>query len=159
MEYVEKTLQESYSKEAWENLVFWNARLNIALNDQQKFLESKTRMGCLMEGDRNTAFYHTTIKVRCSHNFSQVTLPSGDLCNDRDTIGSLAVDFFTELPRSFSFVPESHYFNNIVHVVSGSDNASISDVPNDNEVCAAVLNISGRSALGPDGFIGTLCGA
>ncbi|KAL9686800.1 hypothetical protein QQ045_031193 [Rhodiola kirilowii] len=69
------------------------------LRYQYAILEEKSKTKWLTDGDRNSSFFHASIKARHSHNKMKLELADGSFSEDPDIIGNKAVTYFLGLFR------------------------------------------------------------
>ncbi|MQM13776.1 hypothetical protein Taro_046703 [Colocasia esculenta] len=79
-----------------------NARLNLAMKREEIFWKQKARVDWLASGDRNTSFYHATVKCNRRKNYiHRLKIPSmQDWCSDQDLLKAEAASFFEKLLSS-----------------------------------------------------------
>lgn len=125
------------------------------LSLQSTFLHDKARIRWLKEGDKNTSFLHNMIRIR-RLNKSICSLSVGDavLTGPKD----IAAHFVQHYESSFTQNP--HIINTglverlIPCLVTNEENGALIKTPSAHEIQAAVKDMDGYSAPGPDGFGG-----
>ncbi|KAL9680839.1 hypothetical protein QQ045_012619 [Rhodiola kirilowii] len=108
------------------------------LRYQSAILEAKSKHKWIMEGDRNSAFFHASIKARRIRNNMKLLMEDDSYSEDAKTIGAHAVNYFQRLFGGFS--------SNVAEM----------------EIKAAVSSMdptSSPSPPSPDGFTGKFYGA
>lgn len=63
----ESTLQAQWSQHVFDQLYNAKGQLNLWLNREETMLQEKVRIRWLEDGDRNTSFFHASIKERANH--------------------------------------------------------------------------------------------
>ncbi|KAL9665880.1 hypothetical protein QQ045_000201 [Rhodiola kirilowii] len=76
--------------------------LSSFLHFQFVILEEKSKHKWIMEGDRNSAFFHASIKARRIHNSMKLLLEDGSYTEEAKIIGNKAVTYFQNLFGDFS---------------------------------------------------------
>lgn len=132
------------------DIILLQSRLNTALEDQHTFLEAKSHVKWLKDGDRNTKLFHAAAKVRRSVNCFRVTLADDNVTDDREVVGDMALCFFRDLLGEFSANPKMDYFDDISPSISSSENEALCKIPNEEEIWIAVKNLPMDSVPGPN---------
>ncbi|KAL9659072.1 hypothetical protein QQ045_015588 [Rhodiola kirilowii] len=110
-------------------------------------------MSWLMEGDRNSSFFHASIKTRRTNNKMKLDLADGSSTDDPGVIGNKAVDYFRDLFGAFP--PKHESGRNFTQpLVSEEMNVELVKTPDENEVKDAVFGMNPTGSPGPDGFTG-----
>ena len=127
--------------------------LDKALRQEEKFWAQKAHCKWLKEGDRNTTFFHNTVKQRRQHNFIQAIKDTNGMWNhDIQDICSTGVDFFKGLFSSKGSMEDEHLLDCILRLISDDDNFILSRVPDMEEILQAPSSMPAGAASGPDGF-------
>lgn len=90
----ENVLHQNWTPDTEKDLYILQKRLNDVLADQQTFLEAKSHIKWLKDGDRNSKLFHAAAKVHRSTNNFKVTLEDGSVSDDREIIEERAESFF-----------------------------------------------------------------
>ncbi|KAL8171581.1 hypothetical protein V2J09_023385 [Rumex salicifolius] len=128
--------------------------LELVLLQEKMFWFQKVRCKWIECGDRNTAFFHTSVVIRRRRNrISTLKDSSGNWITDSDMLESMVVDYFAEL---FT-LPVEERDNNLLAPggfprISNSDLLAISTPFSDDEIWASVRCMGAYKALGIDGF-------
>ncbi|XP_023873870.2 uncharacterized protein LOC111986468 [Quercus suber] len=70
--------------------------LNSLLDSEETLWHQRSKIHWYKEGDRNTKFFHTRASERRKKNTILGLWNDGTWCDDRDSIASIAVDYFTK---------------------------------------------------------------
>ncbi|KAL9685919.1 hypothetical protein QQ045_023373 [Rhodiola kirilowii] len=124
------------------------------LRYQHAMLEEKSKMKWLNEGDRNSSFFHASIKARRMHNKMKLELEDGSHTEDAAIIGNKAVTYFQELFGSFPMSSDPEMNFNSPPTLSEEQNSEIIKLPDEDEVRLDVTGMNPSSSPGPDGFTG-----
>ncbi|XP_057803482.1 uncharacterized protein LOC131018790 [Salvia miltiorrhiza] len=118
--------------------------------------EQKSRISWLTDGDRNTVFFHVTLRYKHKPREISQLMIDGARDSNEDRIGGHIVDYFTTLftEDSGSDVGIEAIEAVIDPVISDDHNAVLSASPSDEEITAAVFSMDADSSPGPDGFSG-----
>ena len=134
---------------AFKNLEEWEFREEI-------FWKQKSRIDWLQEGDRNTAFFHNSVKARRFGNtLSSLVLTDGTQISSCEGISRAAVNYFSDLftREDPSAGPEQQdILDCIPHLVSPEMNAILLSPILLPELEKVVFNMKKGKAPGPDGF-------
>ncbi|CAM8972587.1 unnamed protein product [Rhodiola kirilowii] len=117
-------------------------------------LEEKSKHKWFAEGDRNTSFFHASIKARRVHNTMKLELPGGTYTEDADTIGDKAVTYFESLFGSFPDADDSDVSSTVDRKITDEENFRLTNPPDEEEIKNAVFGMNASSSPGPDGFSG-----
>ncbi|XP_075101596.1 uncharacterized protein LOC142177036 [Nicotiana tabacum] len=111
------------------------SELKKYLNIEEQYWKQNAGMNWFAEGDRNTSFFHNHVNgKRKKLQLKRIKSGSG-FTNEGDA---------SEFPL----------LNNVPSMVTMDQNLELSRLPTIEEVRAAVFELSGESASGPDGFTG-----
>ncbi|KAM2399421.1 hypothetical protein TB1_035287 [Malus domestica] len=116
--------EERFTKEDNASLCVQNA-----LIAQEKFYRDKSRIKWLSEGDNNTSFFYSMVKIRKLHQSLAVMRDGNRLC------GLVA-----------RIIPK---------VVTATENESLLAIPTPNEIFETLKSMDHSSSPGPDGFGGS----
>ncbi|XP_057795996.1 uncharacterized protein LOC131012095 [Salvia miltiorrhiza] len=147
---------QGYTDELFEKEVQAQAKINVALTRKSCLLQQKSRVSWLKDGDRNTAFFHATLRYKHKPRVISQLMIDGTRESNQDRIGEHIVDYFTTLftEDSGSDVGIEAIEAVIDPVISDEHNAVLSAIPSDEEITAAVFSMDSDSSPGPDGFSG-----
>lgn len=150
---LESELQRGWNNNIADELATLKGEFEATNNLYLDLLKAKAKLAWVSDGDRNSKFFHTAIRVRRRHNFMSLRL-GDDFTTDRDVIGAAAVDFYKELFNGVSACPEWDNFNIIAPNVTEDDNLRLSVIPDEAEIHDTIWNMKDESSPGPDGFTG-----
>ncbi|XP_026441936.1 uncharacterized protein LOC113341166 [Papaver somniferum] len=137
------------------NLVTARGNYEIAANNLNTFLRNKARMNWIKDGDANSNFFHTSIKMRQSQNsISELENDSGDIITTQQGISDVLIDYFKKKFEHQLVQINDSIFDVVSNIISEDDNAFLEDCPNEEEIKRVVFNLNVDSAPGPDGFTG-----
>ena len=123
------------------------------MRHEEKYWAQKAHCKWLKEGDKNTAFFHNTVKQRRQQNHIQAIKDSnGVRKHDVQDTCSVGVEFFKSLFTSEGHVEDKHLLDCIPQLILDADNSILSRVPDMEEIHQALLSLPVGAALGPDGF-------
>ncbi|XP_057790918.1 uncharacterized protein LOC131008031 [Salvia miltiorrhiza] len=147
---------QGYTDDLFDKEVQAQAKINVALSQKSCLLQQKSRVSWLNDGDRNTAFFHASLRYKQKPNRIQSLMIDGNMVSDQDSIGEHIVEYFTKLftDDSGSDVGIADIEAVIEHVILDDHNAILLAIPTDEEISAAVFGMDSNSSLGPDGFSG-----
>ncbi|XP_057789601.1 uncharacterized protein LOC131006461 [Salvia miltiorrhiza] len=150
--------EEVYSDSLFDEEVAAQVQLGTLLSRKSSLLQQKSCVRWLNDGERNTSFFHNSFKMRRKKLvLSQLKIDGVDSF-DRDVIVAHIVDFFSNLfSKTHPPTVSIHDIQHIVPVtvtVTDQHNASLTSIPVDEEIKAAVFDLVGDSAAGSDGFSG-----
>ncbi|KAL9683096.1 hypothetical protein QQ045_014911 [Rhodiola kirilowii] len=124
------------------------------LRYQYAMLEEKSKINWITEGDRNSSFFHASIKARRAHNKMKLEMTDGSFSEEPDLIGNKAVDYFRDLFGTFPTNHESGEVPDNHSSISDDQNRNLIRTPDEEEVKSAVFGMNPTSSPGPDGFTG-----
>ncbi|XP_057779947.1 uncharacterized protein LOC130998549 [Salvia miltiorrhiza] len=147
---------EGYSESLFEEEVEVQARVGTILSRKSALLKQKSRINWLNDGDRNTSFFHNSFKMWRKQLMLPQLMIDGTIVFDQEVIASHIVDYFSNLfsENMVSQVTTQEIQTVVQNCVTQQHNSQLTSIPADEEIKAAVLDLSGDSAAGPDGFIG-----
>lgn len=122
--------------------------------DQTDMLRAKARLDWMKEGDRNTKFFHTAIRIRNQTGQVRLHQQDGSYTDHRSVIGKKAVEFFDDLFNGYSPPPPPDELSLIQPIISETSNESLTIMPDEEEIRMAISDMNCDSAPGPDGFTG-----
>ncbi|KAL6190669.1 hypothetical protein ACLB2K_037063 [Fragaria x ananassa] len=131
------------------------ANLTDSLRVQESFLQEKSRLRWLTEGDRNSSFFQTMCRIRKAQ--SSITyLKAGDrVLEDPDSIKNHIVDYYMNLFSNQRGCQDTGLVTRTIpSLVTELENEKLIALPSHEEVLSAVKGMDSASAPGPDGFNG-----
>ncbi|XP_057803558.1 uncharacterized protein LOC131018881 [Salvia miltiorrhiza] len=148
--------ESGYTNDLFDEEVSAQAKINVLLSRKNSMLQQKSRINWLVDGDRNTTFFHNMIKFR-NRGFSIGHLKiDGVVVHDPEVIEAHVTDFFSSLfseDRQTS-VDLAELEANIDPWVSELQNRHLTSIPLEDEISASVFSMDANSSPGPDGFSG-----
>ncbi|WRX14697.1 Reverse transcriptase domain - like 10 [Theobroma cacao] len=129
------------------------AKLNRQLSIEELYWQQKSGVKWLVEGERNTKFFHSMMrKKRVRNNIFRIQDSEGNVYEDSPYIQNSAVEFFQKLLRAEQCDISRFDFSLIPRTISITDNESLCAAPSLKEIKDVVFNIDKDSVAGPDGF-------
>ena len=123
---------------------------------EEIFWKQKSRVDWLQEGDRNTAFFHNTVKARRFRNsITSLVSTIGDQLFSKEEISLEATSYFSHLfskEEPISLGETRAILNCIPHLVSSSMNRDLLKPIMLEELEKVVFSMKKGKAPGPDGF-------
>ncbi|KAI9168887.1 hypothetical protein LWI28_003367 [Acer negundo] len=135
-----------------------HSKLDVLLRKHECFYCDRSRVRWLRDRDRNTFFFHASIKRRQYRNTISALSINEVLLEDRPTIRDHIISYYSGLfssdvsrvGRDLSIVDDV-----IPSLVTAAENAFLTSVPSADDIHDAVFAMDAASALGPDGFSGS----
>lgn len=125
--------------------------LQEAFKCEEDFFRLKARSQWLRLGERCTKLFHSIHKSRCNSNFiGAITLPSGELTSDPESIKNHAVQFFSDLYNGNS--PPPSYAPVATKRLSQEDVQILNNPFKIEELDEVIKFSEPDKAPGPDGF-------
>ncbi|KAI9187392.1 hypothetical protein LWI28_027606 [Acer negundo] len=156
-------LQLDLSNRGFSNDLFMaeasvHSELDVLLCRHECFYRDRSRVRWLRDGDRNTSFFHASIKRRQYRNTISALSINGVLSEDRPTIRDHIISYYSSLfsldvsrvGRDLSIVDDV-----ILSLVTAAENAFLTSVPSTDDIHDAVFAMDATSAPGPDEFSGS----
>ncbi|KAL9669530.1 hypothetical protein QQ045_007077 [Rhodiola kirilowii] len=107
------------------------------LRYQFAMLDEKSKISWITEGDRNSSFFHASIKARRAHNKMKLEMTDGSYSEEPDLIGNKAVDYFRDLFGTFPPTHESGGASAIHSSIFDEQNSTLIRTPDEEEVKSA----------------------
>ena len=127
--------------------------LKAAYNAEEAYWRQRSRLLWLQLGDRNSGFFHATTKNRKRANDLPVIEDmAGNPVYKEDQIARVIVQYFNNLFTSSEGEREEVVNMALEPKVSDEENERLIQIPNAEEIRAAVFSIHADKAPGPDGF-------
>jgi ribonuclease HI len=129
--------------------------LTKALNAQDSLWKEKARNQTFIHGDRNTSYFHRVTKVRAvSKNLTM--LQDGDnILTEPDAIEGHVLSYFQSIFSVSNNCASNDMVERLIpNMITAAENEILCRVPLSSEVKAAVFDLNGDGAPGPDGFGG-----
>ena len=127
-----------------------------ALRIEEEALRQKSRFPWLESGDRNTTFFHNSIKNRRNRKrIASLLTPNGLQSKNEEEAKSETIRYFKTMLGS---PPDNHYPGmaalrcNIHKRISNKKYTLLDEIPDEAEIKEALSSIHSNKAPGPDGF-------
>ncbi|XP_059071401.1 uncharacterized protein LOC131865961 [Cryptomeria japonica] len=118
------------------------------LAKEEIFWKQKSREVWLSDGDKNTKFFHNSVKVRRANEENQIII-------DQKMIAKDATQYFRNLLNNWEYSDLPHnrdLIKNIPKILSEEDNKMLNAKITKEEVKQALFQFSWDKAPGPDGY-------
>ncbi|KAG7542900.1 Reverse transcriptase domain [Arabidopsis thaliana x Arabidopsis arenosa] len=127
--------------------------LAIAYRDEEVYWKLKSRNTWMIEGDRNTQFFHACAKSRFSQNYIvSIKDETGVIHRGFSAIGDHAEHFFTNVYKSTNHQVSTMDFADFIPSVTSDINDDLTKEFTSKEIYEAVSQIGDDRAPGPDGL-------
>ncbi|XP_075101644.1 uncharacterized protein LOC142177080 [Nicotiana tabacum] len=127
------------------------SELKKYLSIEEQYWKQKAGMTWFAEGDRNTSFFHNHVNgKRKKLLLKRIKSGSGVWIEDQEQLATAAVDFYQKQFTNEGDASEFSLLNNVPSMVTMDQNLELSRLPTIEEVRAAVFELRGESASGPD---------
>lgn len=131
--------------------------LNEAYLAEESYWKQRSRLLWLRLGDRNTGFFHATIKNRKrANNFSVVEDSEGTVFYKEEEISKIILKYFQDMftsSSSSSNDKEETVRKALRPMILEEENNTLISVPSTQEIREALFSIHADKAPGPDGFL------
>lgn len=91
--------------------------------------KEKSRVKWLMEGDRNTEFFHAVAKSRGIKSKFNLQLEDGSFSNEATVIGPKAMEYYSSLFKAEKCDANSNMLDTITHLINDGMNISVCALP------------------------------
>ncbi|XP_026435200.1 uncharacterized protein LOC113332915 [Papaver somniferum] len=144
-----------HNEQALEDLVAAQNEFNSREVQYNTMLKQKYRIKWVKEGSANTNFFHTNIKIRKTRNsILELEDDNGNLISDQKKIADTLVDFFEKRYQYQEVEVNDSILESIPKLITENDQFMLEVIPEADEIKAAVFEMDGDSAPGPDSFSG-----
>lgn len=130
-------------------------KVNNALSMEANMKRQQLHNKWIVEGDRNTKFFHDALKVKhARENIYRIFDEQGTLCTTDDSVDKAFVEYFTNLlGNTTSFSPDLDQISSLALpcITSHEDNTLIKPVT-DEEIKDTLFSMNKHSSGGPDGL-------
>ncbi|XP_057823837.2 uncharacterized protein LOC131036058 [Cryptomeria japonica] len=143
-------MDQGMTLEAFNKEKALKSRLNEILAREEVYWKQKSREGWIKEGDRNTKFFHNSVKVRRSWNKVTAIKNRANIILDKlEDINKEAMDFFSELLSKRQILDSQHQdtlLNNIPKVILDNHSQVLCKLILIDEVKQAIFSMVGDKA-------------
>ncbi|XP_026417176.1 uncharacterized protein LOC113312657 [Papaver somniferum] len=131
-------------------------KCDLAAQNYNTFLREKAKINWIQDGDVNSKFFHTSIKLRQAQNsISEIEDSSGNIITDHNGISNVLIDYFsTKFARQDITVSDS-FFEAAPKVINDEDNSFLENLPTEDDIKNATFDLNPDGVSGPDGFTGS----
>lgn len=131
------------------------SEISEILRQQHLLLTQKSHMHWLRDGDRNSEFFHRTLRAsRAKSNLSSLMI-NGVLCEDTKIISTHIQDYYKELFADNGDEAPLHHIRELMQrMIMLEQSRDLTRISSAEEVKKAIFSLSLTSAPGPDGFGG-----
>ncbi|CAH9104521.1 unnamed protein product [Cuscuta europaea] len=140
------------------NREHWNHLKTLLVSKyklERKFWKQKENIKWLKDGDANTKFFHSFLKVKHrKQGISSITICHGQIVTSLPDIFEAAVNFFSNLYAVEHVFEAAELLQFIPKLVNDEDNVNLMKIPQEEEVNLAVWGLNQNGAPDPDGFNG-----
>jgi len=154
IQQLEDRARNDTSDEIRSLLYMANKNLELALRREELFMREKSRQSWLRDGDRNTEFFHATLKVHQSKQSFQILDDKGSPYVTDDDMVSAAAAYFEKALTAEPCEEDERFFGYISSTVDDRDNKALVEQPSEQEIKNVVMNMNEDASPGPDGFNG-----
>ncbi|CAH9069343.1 unnamed protein product [Cuscuta epithymum] len=155
---VEKAEMDYLNSPSEENREVWQLKKALLLRKykiERKYWKQKANVRWLKEGDSNTHYFHSYVKVRRRKQMISIIKDSeGRELSTLPDIGVAAVDFYSNLYAVDPLNTNNEILGNIPGILDQEDNNYLTGMPTEEEVKGAIWDLNQNGAPGPDGFNG-----
>ena len=134
------------------------AKTNVlnAIKMQESFWKDRARVKWLIDGDRNSSYFHAYAKVRSASARMSAIHDGHSLLTDPSDIANHVVGFYQNLYSMHTSATNlEEVCSVILPIVTEEENALLLKILTADEVRSAVFHMDAYSAPGPDGFSGS----
>ncbi|KAI0492077.1 hypothetical protein KFK09_026342 [Dendrobium nobile] len=122
-------------------------------NQEEIFWKQKASNSILLEGDRNTSFFHALVnKNRIKSYIHKLVDEHGVVYDNVDTIVSSGVDYFFNIFNATKPVSSIVNTNVIPNILDENDNSFLTQLPTEDEIWNTIKGMNVESVAGPDGY-------
>ncbi|XP_025704008.1 uncharacterized protein [Arachis hypogaea] len=127
--------------------------LDQILNQEELLWLQKSRQQWIVDGDRNTKFYHTKTAIRRQKNrILKLRRGDGSWCEEQQELKDMVVSFYSSLYKEESTDYLSLDLPISYPVMKDEHKAALLKQPNNEEIQKAIFHIGSLKAPGEDGF-------
>lgn len=124
-----------------------------ALSFEEELWKEKVNIKWYTEGDRNTNFFHTYVKIRRKNNLISSLNINDVVTTDEQAIESHLVNHFTNLFNQYVSMQDTCLIKRVMpKMVNESTNAMLAATPSVEEISHVVMHLKPDFSPGPDGY-------
>ncbi|KAL6565077.1 hypothetical protein OROMI_016527 [Orobanche minor] len=129
-----------------------NANLTLTLSMEEDFWKQKANMKWMLEGERNSKFFHNLVKKKRQKNFLHCIRDNGCLITNPEDIQVSAVNYFSNCFAEQIPILDEIDPNLVPKIITHDQNNMLCFTPTIDEIRSCVFDMEGDSVAGPDGF-------
>ena len=127
--------------------------LSTALKAEEMFWRQKSRVLWLGEGDRNSEYFHASVKQRRARNrITQLLDENGNVVEDEEGLVAIATSYFRQIFESSNPEDIAEALSEISPTITGAINEDLTAPVTEWEVKLALFAMHPEKAPGPDGM-------
>ncbi|XP_010451797.1 PREDICTED: uncharacterized protein LOC104733977 [Camelina sativa] len=129
--------------------------LSVAFREEEVYWKLKSRESWLQAGDKNTAYFHGSVKYKRLKNRLTLLIDSNGVeCFEEGSKGTIAAEYFSDLFQSSNPTNFEELLEGMEERVTEDMNRRLIVDVSAQEIRQAAFNIKGDSAPGADGWTG-----
>ncbi|KAL6582737.1 hypothetical protein OROMI_004815 [Orobanche minor] len=152
VEVVEKDFDYDPSTSNRSYLNKMNANLTLTLSMEEDFWKQKANMKWMLEGERNSKFFHNLVKKKRQIFFLHCIRDNGCLITNPEDIHVSAVNYFSNCFADKMPILDEIDPNLVPKIITHEQNNMLCFIPTIDEIRSCIFDMEGDSVAGPDGF-------
>ncbi|XP_039055511.1 uncharacterized protein LOC120198223 [Hibiscus syriacus] len=150
---IDKALQRTHSEFLVELDKQLRSELDTVLDQEESLWRQKARTKWILEGDRNTAFYHaSTITKRRANKIETLKREDGSWSTDQEELREMAIQFYTKLFSSSGDPKYNYEIRGKFQKIEEHEKESLTREVTNEKIKEAIFGIGPLKALGIDGI-------
>ncbi|XP_026410369.1 uncharacterized protein LOC113305563 [Papaver somniferum] len=138
------------------NLVTARGKCDLAAQNYNTFLREKAIINWIQDGDINSKFFHTNIKLRQAQNsISEIEDSSGNIITDHNGISNVLIDYFSTKFAHQDITVSDSFFEVVPKVINDKDNTFLENLPTEDDIKNTTFDLNPDGAPGPVRFTGS----
>ncbi|KAL6551326.1 hypothetical protein OROMI_021814 [Orobanche minor] len=129
-----------------------NANLTLTLSMEEDFWKQKANMKWMLEGERDSKFFHNLVKKKRQKIFLHCIRDNGCLITNPEDIQVSAVNYFSNCFAEQIPILDEIDPNLVPKIITHDQNNMLCFTPTIDEIRSCVFDMEGDSVAGPDGF-------
>ncbi|KAL6572341.1 hypothetical protein OROMI_013299 [Orobanche minor] len=129
-----------------------NANLTLTLSMEEDFWKQKANMKWMLEGERNSKFFHNLVKKKRQKIFLHCIRDNGCLITNPEDIQVSAVNYFSNCFAEQMPILDELDPNLVPKIITHDQNNMLCFTPTIDEIRNCVFDMEVDSVAGPDGF-------